>query len=177
MGSGLSRPRLVGKRRASAFASIPSGSRIVQPSSLSCSRVTPPRAVSWLRPAEQRRNARPRHPSTKPCSRRVGCAACVIPFSPEQSCNSTWKPSFAMSSAVMATEKDSSAAKAFIPTQGLSASLLTEPLESAGNADHAAAPHHAKLASSTPSFLQRLVSPPKDGEDNEDYLANGCIVM
>ncbi len=84
-----------------------------------------------------------------------------------------------MSSTVTAepTEKGSSVATPFIPTQGLSASFLTEPLESAGSAGYVAASHHVKVASPKPSFLRRLVSPPKDGEDNEDHLADGCIVM
>lgn len=77
----------------------------------------------------------------------------------------------------MSEKGSSSAAKAFILTRGLSASLFTEPLESAGSAGYAAASHHAKLASSKPSFLRRLVSPPKNSEDNEDHLADGCIVM
>ena len=84
-----------------------------------------------------------------------------------------------MSSTVMAepTEKVSGAATAFNRTQGLSASFLTAPLESAGSAGYAAASHHVNLASPKPSFLRRLVSLPKDGEGNEDHLADVCIVM
>ena len=84
-----------------------------------------------------------------------------------------------MSSILMAEskEKSSSSAKAFIPTQGLPPSSLTEPIDNAESSGYAAASHHAELVSSKSSFLQRLVSQPKGGEDNEDHLADGCVVM
>jgi hypothetical protein len=76
------------------------------------------------------------------------------------------------------TEKASIAAAAVMPTQGQLSPLKDLPNVAGTDGYFDATPHHVKATVSTkPSFLQRLVSTPKASEGDEDYLADGCIVM